>query len=151
MKIACGNESVSVRLEGEQAVLEERSLAYRVHRRGGEIEAIETEGRIIPVRVLRQGEHVLVWCGGRTFELRAVAGTATRSASEGELVSPMPGRVRQVCVRVGDRIARGQVVLVLEAMKMEHAIRSPRDGVVASIAYKEGDLVEAGVRLVEIT
>jgi biotin carboxyl carrier protein len=62
----------------------------------------------------------------------------------------MPGRVRKTLVRPGDAVARGQVLLVLEAMKMEHSIRAPRDGVLKSLLVKEGDLVESGVALAEI-
>ncbi len=62
----------------------------------------------------------------------------------------MPGRVRRTLVRPGERVAQGQVVLILEAMKMEHAIRAPRDGVVARLAHAEGDLVEAGTELAAI-
>jgi 3-methylcrotonyl-CoA carboxylase alpha subunit len=47
-------------------------------------------------------------------------------------------------------VTKGQVVIVLEAMKMEHAIRAPRDGIVTRIAHREGDLVEAGVALAEL-
>jgi 3-methylcrotonyl-CoA carboxylase alpha subunit len=63
----------------------------------------------------------------------------------------MPGRIRKTLVRRGDPVERGQVVLVLEAMKMEHAIRAPRDGIVTRLDHVEGDLVEAGTALAEIT
>jgi biotin carboxyl carrier protein len=62
----------------------------------------------------------------------------------------MPGRVRMVVAVPGTRVSRGEVVLILEAMKMEHAIRAPRDGMVARIFFREGDLVEAGAMLAEI-
>ena len=68
----------------------------------------------------------------------------------GGLISPMPGRVRRILVAEGDAVTRGQVLLILEAMKMEHAIRAARDGRVVRLAFREGDLVEAGVPLVEI-
>jgi 3-methylcrotonyl-CoA carboxylase alpha subunit len=63
----------------------------------------------------------------------------------------MPGRIRKTLVEPGDSVERGQVVLVLEAMKMEHAIRAPRDGTVTRLDHAEGDLVEAGTVLAEIT
>ena len=62
----------------------------------------------------------------------------------------MPGLIRRVEVSAGSAVSRGQVLMVLEAMKMEHAIRAPRDGVISRIAYGEGDLVEAGTPLVEL-
>jgi biotin carboxyl carrier protein len=57
--------------------------------------------------------------------------------------------VRRLLVEDGARVARGDLLLVLEAMKMEHAIRSPRDGTVL-LRVAEGDLVEAGVELAAI-
>jgi biotin carboxyl carrier protein len=63
----------------------------------------------------------------------------------------MPGRVRKTLVRPGERIAKGDVVLVLEAMKMEHAIRAPQNGIVTRVDHRDGDLVEAGAVLAEIT
>ena len=80
--------------------------------------------------------------------------TAKRAAAGGEhgadLLAPMPGRVRKVCAAAGDRVERGMVLIVLEAMKMEHAIRAPQDGMLKRLLVKEGDLVDAGVELAEI-
>jgi 3-methylcrotonyl-CoA carboxylase alpha subunit len=47
-------------------------------------------------------------------------------------------------------VARGDVILVLEAMKMEHSIRAPRDGVIRAVHVREGDLVDAGMELADI-
>jgi len=92
-----------------------------------------------------------VWCAGAVHEFRRAAG---RAASPGEasggLLAPMPGRVRRVLLGAGERVGRGAVILILEAMKMEHAIRAPRDGTVARVHFAEGDLVEAGAVLAEI-
>jgi 3-methylcrotonyl-CoA carboxylase alpha subunit len=63
------------------------------------------------------------------------------------LAAPMPGRVVQVLVAAGALVVRGQPILVLEAMKMEHTIRAPADGVVAGLRYAAGDLVEEGADL----
>jgi propionyl-CoA carboxylase alpha chain len=60
----------------------------------------------------------------------------------------MPGRVVRVEVEPGQKVSGGQVLLVLEAMKMEHTIRSPRDGVVSEVDCAPGDQVEAGAVLV---
>jgi propionyl-CoA carboxylase alpha chain len=65
-------------------------------------------------------------------------------AAPGSLVSPMPGVVRKVWVRVGDRVAAGAVLLVLEAMKMEQDVTAPAAGRVVELAAREGDQVEAG-------
>src|SRR6185295_18978593 len=98
--------------------------------------------------------RALVWCAGGAHEFRRAAGrAAARSAAghdSGDLLAPMPGRVRRVVAAVGERVSKGDVLLILEAMKMEHAIRAPRDGVVARIFHGEGELVESGAILVEM-
>ena len=68
----------------------------------------------------------------------------------GSLLAPMPGQVIAVHVEVGATVAAGDALLVLEAMKMEHTIRAPHDGVVQRVAFAAGDRVEEGVVLVEI-
>ena len=70
--------------------------------------------------------------------------------SAGDLRSPMPGRVVTVEVAAGDRVTRGQTLMTLEAMKMEHDITAPFDGRVAAIHYRPGDLVEEGADLARI-
>ena len=68
-------------------------------------------------------------------------------AAPPHLAAPMPGRVVQVLVAAGALVVRGQPILVLEAMKMEHTIRAPADGVVTGLRYAAGDLVEEGADL----
>ena len=77
------------------------------------------------------------------------AGSGGRGA-HGGLESPMPGVVTRVMVAAGDAVAKGQPLLALEAMKMEHLIRAPRDGRVRSIAASVGEMVNGGVSLVEM-
>jgi 3-methylcrotonyl-CoA carboxylase alpha subunit len=63
----------------------------------------------------------------------------------------MPGRIVQVLAASGMIVRRGQARVVLEAMKMEHTIMAPADGVVESVAYHVGDLVEEGAELLVLT
>ena len=67
------------------------------------------------------------------------------------LSAPMPGNVIRVFVEAGERVSRGQQLLVVEAMKMEHAILSPSDGVVGKVLFNKGDLVQNGSELIEFT
>jgi 3-methylcrotonyl-CoA carboxylase alpha subunit len=64
--------------------------------------------------------------------------------------APMPGLVRAMLVEEGDTVAAGQRLVVLEAMKMEHALAAPRDGVVARCLVPEGAQVEGGAALVRL-
>ncbi|MGB7859072.1 MAG: biotin carboxylase N-terminal domain-containing protein [Acidimicrobiia bacterium] len=73
-----------------------------------------------------------------------------REDSIGSLLSPMPGKVIRVDVEVGDEVDHGKILVVLEAMKMEHTLRSPRQGVVTEIRHRPGDQVEADSVLIVV-
>ena len=66
----------------------------------------------------------------------------------GDLRAPMPGRLIAVHVAPGDSVSRGETLVVLEAMKMEHAIAAPADGIIAAVPFAAGDQVEEGAVLV---
>ncbi len=69
----------------------------------------------------------------------------------GSLLAPMPGTVVRLHVDEGARVQKGQPLLVLEAMKMEHPVVAPHDGVVAAVRVTEGSQVEGGAVLAVIT
>jgi biotin carboxyl carrier protein len=75
---------------------------------------------------------------------------AGTGSSDGSIVAPIPGNVLHVHVEAGQRVHAGQVVCVLEAMKMENEIAAPADGQVESVAVHAGDAVAAGTLLVSI-
>jgi len=75
---------------------------------------------------------------------------AGRGAHGHSLEAPMPGVVTKVLVVVGDDVTKGQPLLALEAMKMEHMIRAPRAGRIKSVAASPGIMVQAGATLVEL-
>jgi propionyl-CoA carboxylase alpha chain len=68
-------------------------------------------------------------------------------SQKGSLISPMPGKVIEISVKVGDAVKRGQKLLVMEAMKMNHSINSDQDGIVQEIYVNEGDQLESGTSL----
>ena len=70
--------------------------------------------------------------------------------NEHDVRSPMPGKILQVKVKEGDAVEAGQVLAVMEAMKMEHTIKAPRAGTISHIPWNPGDRVEGGVILVEL-
>lgn len=69
---------------------------------------------------------------------------------EGHMVSPMPGKIFKVMIKIGDKVTKNQPLLIMEAMKMEHTIKANCDGVITKILYGEGELVSGGVELLEI-
>jgi 3-methylcrotonyl-CoA carboxylase alpha subunit len=70
--------------------------------------------------------------------------------ASGLLVAPMPGRVIAVLVDRNSSVQKGQALMVIEAMKMEHTIHAPAAGTVTAVSFGEGDLVEEGVELLAI-
>ena len=71
-------------------------------------------------------------------------------ASGTQPIAPMTGKVEKVLVSAGDTVTEGQPLVVMIAMKMEHTIRSPRDGVVESVLFNEGDQADKGAFLVKL-
>ena len=81
----------------------------------------------------------------------AEAPAATAAPAGGEqILSPMPGNILNVNVKVGDAVKKGQVLLILEAMKMENEIMAPKDGTITSVNVQNGSTVESGALLVTI-
>jgi biotin carboxyl carrier protein len=98
----------------------------------------------------RDGESMVMALGREAVV--SVAGKKQRKAqvAQGSLTSPMPGKIFKVVKEVGNEVKKGEVILILEAMKMEHSIRSDKDGRVKSIFYKPGEMVQGGVALAEV-
>jgi biotin carboxyl carrier protein len=89
--------------------------------------------------------------GNLDFVLERRTSTRRAGASAGSgLEAPMPGLVTRVMVEAGDEVKKGQPLLALEAMKMEHLIRAPHDGRVKSVAAKVNQMASPGSPLVEI-
>jgi acetyl-CoA carboxylase biotin carboxylase subunit len=78
------------------------------------------------------------------------AETGSLNNDPGNIVSPMPGKVLKINVSEGDNVKKGQVLMVVEAMKMENNILCPKDGVVDKLLVKEGDMVDGSARLVHL-
>ena len=73
---------------------------------------------------------------------------AGKGDADSGLAAPMPGNVQAISIKIGDSVEKGQLLLVLEAMKMEHQITAPRDGTVTDILVTVGDQVANGETLV---
>ncbi|MFB3102746.1 MAG: acetyl-CoA carboxylase biotin carboxyl carrier protein subunit, partial [Alphaproteobacteria bacterium] len=105
------------------------------------------------VGVYRDGHTLIVVNGARQHRLAHVVPLAEVDRGEGAgggLTAPMPGKVVQAMVAAGDKVVRGQTVMILEAMKMEHAISAPADGTVADVYFAAGDQVDEGAELLRL-
>ena len=97
-------------------------------------------------------DAVWVFLDGEVFVFDAGREGARRSSGGpgGALMAPMPATVVRVDAAIGGRVSRGDVLIVLEAMKMELPVRAPADGTVTAIHCRPGELVQPGVTLVEV-
>jgi 3-methylcrotonyl-CoA carboxylase alpha subunit len=113
--------------------------------------AAELGGQRLRATLVQHGSDTVIIVAGRAHRLtlhdRAALGGGQDSAG-GSLVAPMPGRVTQVLVQAGGKVARGQTLLVIEAMKMEHSIRAPADGTVTAVNFAVGDQASDGDALI---
>ena len=89
---------------------------------------------------------------GRTIKVstRPSLSNVGHGAHDGEIEAPMPGKVTAVEVSHGEKVAKGQRLLTLEAMKMEHALTAPFDGTVAELRAAQGNQVTEGQLLVKV-
>ena len=112
--------------------------------------------RRLAVQVVESRGRYRVFADGCTFNFeveppgRGAAVAADDSGGESVLASPMPATVVTVHVAPGQTVRRDDTLVVLEAMKMELSVRSPRDGVVESVSCRQGELVQPGVPLVAL-
>jgi 3-methylcrotonyl-CoA carboxylase alpha subunit len=105
------------------------------------------------ISALTQAPKMTLFVEGQRFELNIVDRASVSedaSLAGGSLNAPMPGKVIAVNVEAGKRVRRGTTVMVMEAMKMEHNIVAPADGVVAEIRFQIGDLVDEDAQLLVI-
>jgi 3-methylcrotonyl-CoA carboxylase alpha subunit len=103
-------------------------------------------------RIWAEGETLQTFCAGEwaSLALEGVRVDASALEAGDEIRAPLPGKVIAASAVVGQTVAKGDVVAVLEAMKMEHALRSPRDGVIAALDLNIGAFVREGAVLVRL-
>jgi len=104
-----------------------------------------------PVSGFRDEERVVVFHHGQAHEFAlSTRGKVGAAAGDGSLVAPMPGKVTSVEVEAGEQVVKGQRLLTLEAMKMEHAMLAPFDGVLAELNVAAGAQVQVDAVLARV-
>ena len=118
----------------------------------GSLDAV-IDGRRLRAGIVRQADSITVLLPGETHRLVVVDPRAAGDLDEGgsgQLTAPMPGKVVQVLVAEGAKVDKGQALMILEAMKMEHTISAPGRGVVAKVNFRAGEQVPEGATLLQI-
>jgi 3-methylcrotonyl-CoA carboxylase alpha subunit len=154
--LAAGRER-TVRLRGPlrapEASLDGTPLGpARLDRDGCELR-VELAGHRTVARATLADDRVILARDGRTLVLRrapAARAEMEEIGSEGLVAAPMPGKVVRLLVAPGDFVERGQLLAVLEAMKMEHRLEAPRDGRVVAVHVAVGEQVEEGTILLDL-
>jgi acetyl/propionyl-CoA carboxylase alpha subunit len=102
--------------------------------------------------LLTDADEIVVFEAGEAFVFAAHPPSAEDlgAATDGQIRSPMPGKVTGLSVKTGDKVTKGQALLTLEAMKMEHALTAPFDGTVEDVAVTLGAQVSEGATLVKL-
>ena len=122
--------------------------------RGGHFQTVDLDGDqpMAAVSGFRDDERVVAFYEGQSYEFNLSSrGTGTtHGVHDGEIEAPMAGRVTAVDVAAGDKVTKGQRLLTLEAMKMEHALTAPFDGIVAELNAAPGQQVGEGKLLVKV-
>jgi len=112
---------------------------------------VEHEGRRLRLAVVRTARGVWVgWPGGSRFFGPERAESAAGPGAPAEVRAPMTGRVVKVAVAPGRVVKTDELLLILQAMKMEYRLTAPKDGVVETIFCAEGEMVDLGAMLVAL-
>jgi 3-methylcrotonyl-CoA carboxylase alpha subunit len=155
-RFAQGNAVVEHSAKDEYVVRVNRDeYAVRVLSRSNRLLLAECQGRMQSISVFdadpvlhlfRDGRHAMLHVERTDDALQVAGGT-----EQGSLLTPLPGTIVAVHVATGQQVARGTPLVTVEAMKMEHTLTAPYDGVVSRIAYGLTDRVQAGATLVELS
>lgn len=156
MRFSCGGDQREVDVRdarpGLQVVVDGETIVPVVEETGPGAFLWREGDRSEPFHCVRDGDTIHLFWRGSVYRLvqEPEGGRATRRHLAGGLEAPMPGKVIAVNVAPGKTVKKGDELLVVEAMKMENAIRAPRDGTIKSVAARVGDMVGPGMVLVEL-
>jgi 3-methylcrotonyl-CoA carboxylase alpha subunit len=127
--------------------------AFSARARGAGVHDVTLGERRLVLTVYATGSRISVFGadGSAAVELiDPIAHAGDHALEAGRLTAPMPGKVIAFLAQPGDKVAAGQALAVMEAMKMEHTIAAPRDGTIAELLYVVGDQVDEGGELLRL-
>jgi biotin carboxyl carrier protein len=134
-------------------VLEGKKFFYTLISRDGHEMILDDKGGRFKAAVgsiNKEGESMVIAATQEALISEAGQKKKKGAGHTGGLTSPMPGKIFKILKEAGSEVKKGEAILILEAMKMEHSIRSDKDGKVKKIFYQIGELVQGGVTLAEV-
>lgn len=155
VEVRLGEQTVIVTVEAEHVRIADQQ--FGIARIGRGLYRVSADGRHWAVAVTGPPENRWLFVDGQVGRVEAgppsparPGGSRRERHRSEDLAAPMPATVVRVLVEPGATVARGDTLIVLEAMKMELPIRAPRDGVVKSVHCAVGDLVQPGATLLDL-
>ncbi len=150
---AGSRRSLIAHFRGEGYVLEfadgSTMRAFATPSQDGAIE-VDLDGTRTRATVVRNHAGLAVFCAGTSYRLEfEKPAVIDEEDPAGQLVSPLPGSVIDVLVASGDSVSKGQALMIIEAMKMEHTISAPKAGTVGRIYFAKGEQVAEGAQLLD--
>jgi acetyl-CoA/propionyl-CoA carboxylase biotin carboxyl carrier protein len=152
-RVAVGDDVVELNVRGEIVSVRDWSWRGRARRLGDDVVEIELDGVAHRCCYALDASDGRLWIGrdGHQLELApARAGRGDLTVTGDSLAAPMPGTVLLVHVSDGDRVSEGDVLVVLESMKMELSVSAPHDGTVSGLSVRPGDKVALREILLEV-
>jgi len=154
LKIGSNSFMVNLRRSGTHFTIEVDDEVHEgnfTRKVGGAIELVMNDSRTICFSE-RRGNEIYVFINGINYvisrESSGIKGIVDEEESDDSVSSPITGKLLDVKVRKGDKVSQGDVIVILEAMKMEHRLKAPRDGVLSKLTsvaiggqIKEGELM----------
>jgi 3-methylcrotonyl-CoA carboxylase alpha subunit len=141
---------IKVRLPHLSLAMDGENANAKIVTRHGNALKLALDGMLVALSVHRRGADFTVTLDGQSFELRhldELSSRADAAADPARLNAPVHGRVLDIPVTPGARVKRGQVLMLLECMKLEYRVTAPADGTVGALNFAVGDVVEEGVPL----
>ncbi|RCW75274.1 3-methylcrotonyl-CoA carboxylase alpha subunit [Marinobacter nauticus] len=155
LALQVGEEVVELRVleqdNGYQVTLGDNRYSLQANLQDDYLQAVINGHRLCVYGNLHNDELVLFHEGNSiTCKLYRERWETEDLAGDGSLSAPMNGAIVVVQVQAGDKVTAGQTLVILEAMKMEHAIKAPADGTVSEVFFTQGDQVSEGAELIAI-
>ena len=142
--------SVTIHFRESGFLIELPAGEYSVSgQREGVVLKVNCNGQQFVAKVIAENNQLTVFIDGQEYPLhiKQEGHSDDDNAASSNLTAPMPGTIIALMVDSGAQVETGQPLLVMEAMKMEHTIKAPANGVVTELLYQVGDLVDEGVEL----